>query len=70
MLDIDLISSEAIVAIRDRPRVVQWKKRMKDAGSKAALSRKRRTAALRRKRRLAALKAAATRKRNRNAGSI
>jgi hypothetical protein len=65
MLDLDLISTETMLQMRDRPRVVRWSKRMKDAGQKAALSRKRRETARRRKRRLAALKAAATRKRNR-----
>ena len=66
MLDLDLISTEAMVQMRDRPRVIRWAKRMKNAGKKAALSRKRRAAARRRKRRLAALKAAATRARNKS----
>jgi len=52
MHDIDLIPSEVITQMRDRPREIVWKKRMKDAGAKAALKRKRR---------LAALKAVATR---------
>jgi hypothetical protein len=69
MLDLDLISTEAMVQIRDRPRVVRWAKRMKDAGKKAATSRKRRETARRRKRHLAALKAAATRARNKSTGS-
>jgi 5-methylcytosine-specific restriction endonuclease McrA len=55
MHDLDLISTETIVAMRDRPKVVTWSKRMKDAGQKAALKRLRRAAAC---------KAAATRKRN------
>ena len=55
MLDLDLISNETIVEMRDRPKIVKWSKRMKDAGEKAALTRKRRTAAR---------KAVATRKAN------
>jgi hypothetical protein len=53
MHDIDLISTETIVAMRDRPKRVVWEKRMKDAGAKAALKRKHRNAGK---------KAAATRK--------
>ncbi|NLF57290.1 MAG: HNH endonuclease, partial [Candidatus Hydrogenedens sp.] len=45
MHDIDLISTETIRQMRDRPKTVQWSKRMKDAGKKAALARKRSTAA-------------------------
>lgn len=45
MHDVDLISTEAIILMRDRPRNVDWSKRMKDAGSKAATTRKRRAAA-------------------------
>jgi hypothetical protein len=55
MHDLDLISTETITQMRDRPKVVDWKKRMKDAGQKAALTRKRSGAAR---------KAAETRKRN------
>jgi hypothetical protein len=69
MFDLDLISTETMLQMRDRPRVVRWSKRMKDAGKKAADSRKRRRLAKRRKRRLAALKAAATRARNRAGAS-
>ena len=69
MLDLDLISTEAMIQMRDRPRVVRWAKRMKDAGKKAAISRKKRQAVFRRKRHLAALKAAATRARNKSTGS-
>jgi hypothetical protein len=65
MLDLDLISTEMMIQMRDRPRVVRWSKRMKDAGKKAAESRKQSESARRRKRHLAALKAAATRARNR-----
>jgi hypothetical protein len=64
MLDLDLISTEAMIQMRDRPRVVRWSKRMKDAGKKAAESRKRSDMARRRKWRVAGLKAAATRVRN------
>ena len=39
MLDLDLISNETIVNMRDRPKVVTWSKRMKDAGRKAASTR-------------------------------
>jgi len=45
MLDLDLIPTEAVIAMRDQPRAPVWKKRMKDAGPKAALTRKRRRAA-------------------------
>jgi len=66
MLDLDLISTDTMIQMRDRPRVVRWAKRMKDAGKKAALSRRKRQAIFHRKRRLAALKAAATRARNKS----
>jgi len=66
MHDLDIISTETILVMRDRPKTVNWRKRMKDAGRKAAISRKRRVTRLQRKRRLAALKAAATRRGNRN----
>ena len=68
MLDLDLISTDTMIQMRDRPRIVSWAKRMKDAGKKAALSRKRRGAARQRKWRLAGRKAAATRARNKAAG--
>lgn len=45
MHDIDLISTEVILQMRDRPKEVKWSKRMKDAGTKAAITRKRRAAA-------------------------
>lgn len=64
MHDLDIISTETIIEMRDRPRVVRWAKRMKDAGRKAAESRRRRQIAHRRKWRLAGLRAAATRARN------
>ena len=60
MLDLDLISNETIVEMRDRPKTVMWSKRMKDAGAKAAKKRKRT---------LAARKAVETRKRNQLARS-
>src|SRR5207249_2067253 len=44
MHDLDLISTEAIIVMRDRPKVVTWAKRMKDAGKKAADTRRRRNA--------------------------
>jgi hypothetical protein len=53
MHDLDLISTATIIEMRDRPKVVVWSKRMKDAGQKAALTRLRRAAGR---------KAAATRK--------
>ena len=66
MHDLDIISTETIVQMRDRPKTVNWRKRMKDAGRKAASTRKVRLQAIRRKRRRAALKAAATRRQNRS----
>ena len=56
MHDLDLISTPTIIEMRDRPKVVLWAKRMKDAGRKAAVTRKRR---------MAGIKAAATRALNR-----
>jgi len=53
MHDLDIISTNIIIEIRDRPKKVDWSKRMKDAGKKAALTRKRR---------LAGMKAAITRR--------
>ena len=50
--------------MRDRPEVIKWSKRMKDAGAKAALSRLRRAVAKKRRLRRIALKAAAARKAN------
>jgi len=44
MHDLDLISTETIIQMRDRPKIVRWSKRMKDAGKKAALKRKQRAA--------------------------
>ena len=45
MHDLDLISTDTIRTMRDRPKNVDWSKRMKDAGKKAAIKRKRRAAA-------------------------
>lgn len=56
MHDLDLISTETIIQMRDRPKVVKWSKRMKDDGIKAAIQRKRRSAGR---------KAAETRRKNR-----
>jgi len=64
MHDLDLISTATIIEMRDREKVVDWSKRMKDAGKKAATTRKNRAATLKRKRRAAALKAADTRRKN------
>jgi predicted restriction endonuclease len=58
MHDIDLISTEIIILMRDREKQIDWKKRMKDAGQKAAMTRKRRQAGV---------KAADTRKRKQEA---
>ena len=58
MHDLDIISTETIIQMRDRPKVVNWSKRMKDAGQKAALKRKLK---------MAGKKAAATRRKNREA---
>ena len=57
MHDLDLISTETIIQMRDRPKIVRWSKRMKDAGKKAALTRKHRAAGR---------KAADTRRKNRS----
>jgi hypothetical protein len=58
MHDLDIISTETIIQMRDRPKVVNWSKRMKDAGRKAALARDSKAAGQ---------KAAETRRRNREA---
>jgi hypothetical protein len=62
MHNLDLISTETIIQMRDRPKVVVWAKRMKDAGKKAAASRKK--SAEKEKWRLAGIKAAQTRAKN------
>jgi hypothetical protein len=62
MHDLDLISTETIIKMRDRPKVAVWAKRMKDAGKKAAESRRKTAEKLKWK--SAGEKAAATRKRN------
>jgi hypothetical protein len=61
MHDIDLISTETIIQMRDRPKIVKWSKRMKDAGKKSALKRKHSAAGR---------KAAETRKKNRSPNNI
>lgn len=61
MHDLDLISTETIIQMRDRPKIVKWVKRMKDAGRKAALQRKRRAAGR---------KAAETRRKNRESQQV
>jgi len=72
MHDVGLIPTAVLKEVRDGEHVVDWSKRMKDAGRKAAATRKRRTqtrkaagqkAAQTRKRRIAGQKAAQTRKR-------
>jgi len=63
MHDLDLISTETIIHMRDSPKVVNWRKRMKDAGRKAAETR-RLKAVETEKWRLAGLKAAQTRAKN------
>lgn len=45
MHDIGLIPTAVVVEMRDRERSVDWRIRMKDAGQKAALTRKRKAAA-------------------------
>jgi hypothetical protein len=40
MHDLDLISTQVIIEMRDRPKEVRWAKRMKDAGKKAAETRR------------------------------
>ena len=44
MHDLDLISTPTIIEMRDRPKIVKWSKRMKEAGQKTALTRLRRAA--------------------------
>ncbi len=60
MHDIGLIPTEVVLQMRDGSRAVDWAKRMKDAGAKAALTRKRQAAAR---------KAVETRKLNMNNGA-
>jgi L-lactate utilization protein LutB len=62
MHDVDIISTETIREMRDRPRIVLWTKRMKDAGKKAAASR--RISAEKQKWHMAGIKASKTRKEN------
>lgn len=62
MHDLDLISTETIILMRDRPKVVVWAKRMKDAGAKAAATK--RVNATKLKWKKAGKKAAESRKHN------
>ena len=57
MLDIDLLPTESVILLRDRPKIIDWTKRNKDAHKKAMETIKRKKIAQ---------KAAATRKRNLN----
>ncbi len=57
MYDLDLISTETIKEMRDRKKVADWSKRMKDAGIKAAKARKKNLAKRRTKYHARALKA-------------
>jgi len=65
MHDLDLISTATILVMRDRPKVVVQAKRMKDAGKKAAATR--RESFAKKKRQASANKAVETR-RKRQAG--
>lgn len=56
MLDIDILPTDTVVLLRDRPKKIDWKKRNKDAHKKAAET-------MRRKK--IAQKAAETRRKNR-----
>jgi len=62
MHDLDLISTDTIILMRDRPKVVRWAKLMKDAGPKAAVTRAK--TLQKRKRQLAGIMAAKTRAQN------
>jgi len=66
MHDVGLIATETIIQMRDNPPKVDWAKRMKDAGKKAAASR--RKSANTRKWHLAGKKAAQTRAKNQRLG--
>ena len=62
MHDLDLIPTAVIKTMRDHPKKPRWAKLLKDAGPKAAETKKRKRAALRRKRKRAAKKAVETRR--------
>lgn len=64
MHDLDLITTQTIIEMRDNDKVADWSKRMKDAGKKAAATRAKRTKALKAKRHAAAKKAWETRRRD------
>jgi hypothetical protein len=62
MHDLGLIPTQTIRDMRDQPKTVNWRLLMKDAGAKAAASR--RTTVQKQKRQMAAKKAVATRREN------
>ena len=64
MHDVDIISTEMVKELRDRTRKVDWSRRMKDAGKKAAATRKANESKDTLKWHLAGLKAVETRKQN------
>lgn len=73
MHDVDLISTEMIIQMRDYPRKADWSKLLKDAGKKAAATRKKwkalrsaagKKGAITRRRKAAARKAVKTREAN------
>ena len=63
MHDLDLIPTEVIVMMRERPKVVRWSKLMKDAGAKAAETR-RENLLVKKNRSLSAVRAVETRRKN------
>ena len=63
MHDLDLIPTEVIVMMRERPKVVRWSKLMKDAGAKAAETR-RENPLVKKNRSLSAVRAVETRRKN------
>ncbi len=62
MHDLDMISTDTIRTMRDRPKVAVWAKRMKDAGKKAADTRLSNNQ--KKQRQVAAAKAVITRRKN------
>ena len=64
MHDIGLIPSEVVLALRDNPASVNWKLRIKDAGTKAAAARKAKALAVEKS--AIAKKAWATRQKNKS----
>ncbi len=63
MHDLDLIPTKVIRTMRKRPKVVRWSKLMKDAGAKAAETR-RENLLVKKNRSLSAVKAVETRRKN------